>query len=249
MKQLLVYERPVVLNRERHRGLKIRPRLESFAFARDINSAPLVASEFSPAARDYPIVFAGDEPAAMLPAALLGLNQDENLFVGDDGRWAGQVHVPAFLRRYPFVVADQAESEEDFTVCIDEAVIDDGDDAVALFDDHGRDTPVLEHAIRFLSEYQADVQRTRSFVEQLVHHKLLVEKTVKVERSGSQTQTLRGFSVVDEERLQNLGAKSLQKLSRSGALGLAYVHLMSLGNVQRLSARLDAKRMHVDALH
>ena len=113
----------------------------------------------------------------------------------------------------------------------------------------GGDTPLLQGAIKFLGEYQRDVRRTRHFMEQLIHHKLLIEKVVRVERPGSAPGTLSGFSIVDETRLQNLGARSLQKLAKSGAFGLAVAHLMSLPNVQRLSVRMDRMRTGAGALH
>ncbi|MEO7068630.1 MAG: SapC family protein [Rhodanobacter sp.] len=239
MKQLLIYARPIVLNRTRDRELRIKPRIDGYAFARDINSVPLVAGEFAAAARHYPIVFAGSDADNLMPAALLGLHGEQNLFVDADGQWAEHTYIPMFLRRYPFVVADREDSDEDFSVCIDESFVDDSDDAVRLFDDAGKDTPVLTQAVRFLSDYQAGVRATRTFVQHLVEHKLLIEKTLTVTRSDSDPQTLNGFSVVDEKSLQNLAQRPLQKLSKAGSLGLAYVHLMSLGNVQLLSSRLD----------
>ncbi|KGI78035.1 SapC family protein [Oleiagrimonas soli] len=248
MKQVLVYERPVPIHRSRHRNLRVRPSVGEFSFARQINSVPLVGSEFAAAARDFPIVFAGASTASMMPAALLGLTQDENLFVEADGRWADEVYVPAFLRRYPFVVAEHATGE-DLTVCVDEAAIDDADDALPLFQADGSESPMLRHAIEFLGEYQKDVQRTRAFMEQFAHHKLLVEKVIRLERPGNEPATLSGFSILDETRLNALGAKSLQTLAKSGALGLAYVHLMSLTNVQRLSARMDRKHKGTGGLH
>ncbi|RAP56416.1 SapC family protein [Oleiagrimonas sp. MCCC 1A03011] len=248
MKQVLVYERPVPIHRDRHRTMRIRPVPGGYAFARNVNSVPLVGSEFAAAACHFPIVFAGGSPEQMMPAALLGLSQDENLFVDAEGRWAEDVYVPAFLRRYPFVVAENGEGE-DFTVCVDEAVIDEADDAMPLFDADGNDSEMLQHAIAFLGEYQKDVRRTREFMELFAHHKLLVEKVIRLERPGNEPATLSGFSVIDETRLNTLGAKTLQKLARSGALGLAYVHLMSLSNVQRLSARMDRKHQGAHGLH
>ena len=249
VKQLLIYEQPLVLNRQQHRHLRIKPVLDSFGFAGALNSVPLTTTEFAQAARDFPIVFAGEgaEPdetkahSAGMPAALLGLSRDDNLFVEADGRWAADAYVPAFLRRYPFVVANQDASPESFTVCVDTPFLASDDDGLKLFEDSGEDAPALKRALGFLADYQAAVLRTQSFMQQLRESKLLVPKTIKVERPGSQAQTLSGFHVVDETRLQKLSGKDLAKLSKTGALGLIYAHVMSLSNVQRLSARLDAR--------
>lgn len=242
MTQLLIYAQPLALNRHEHKHLRIHREQGDFGFARSLNSVPLTTVEFARAARDFPIVFAGaDEADTGMPAALLGLSREENLFVDGDGHWADQTYVPAFLRRYPFVVANHEASAVDFTVCVDEAVLAAGDEGLRLFEDSGEDAPALTHAIDFLGQYQRAVLRTQEAMQQLREFKLLIPKSVKVERAGGETQSLTGFSVVDETRLQKLGGKALDKLSRTGTLGLLYVHLMSLSNVQRLSERLDAR--------
>lgn len=241
MKQLLIYQEPLVLNRDRHRDLRVRPGSGGYDFARELNSVPLTTVEFAQAARDYPIVFSDGIDAGM-PAVLLGLSRDNNLFVEPDGQWLPQHYVPAFLRRYPFVVAGSDTAQAEMTVCIDQPFVTTEQNGLRLFEESGEHAPALVRAISFLSEYQQEVQRTQAFMQQLREHKLLMAKTVRVEMPGSEPQTLNGFSVVDETRLQKLGGKTLEKLSRTGALGLLYVHLMSLVNVQRLSTRLDAQR-------
>lgn len=245
MKQLLIYEQPLALNRLTHRHLRIKPVPTNYAFARGLNSVPLTTTEFAPAARNYPIVFTGDADKASMPAVLLGLLRDDNLFVEDDSQWAAQAYVPAFLRRYPFVVANQETTGEAaaaaFTVCVDMPVVTQSDDGIKLFEDSGENAPALKHALGFLAEYQRAAERTQAFMQQLRDSKLLVTKTVRVERAGTEPHTLNGFSIVDEEKLQKLGGKALEKLSRTGALGLIYAHLMSLSNVSLLSARFDTR--------
>lgn len=240
MKQLLIYDQPVVLNRHEHRHVRIRPALCDYRFAAALNSVPLTTLEFADAARDYPIVFAGEPDAASMPAALLGLAQQENLFLQDNGNWANGSYIPAFLRRYPFVVANQEASSE-LSVCVDKSFISSGDDGVPLFDEQGENSPILSRALTFLADYQRAVERTQTFMQQLRESKLLIPKTIQIERAGKAQQSLKGFCVVDEGRLQKLSARALHKLAQTGALGLLYVHLMSLTNVSRLSTRLDAR--------
>ncbi len=241
MKQLLIYEQPMPINRQQHRHVRIKPALDDFGFARTLNSVPLTTVEFAEAARDYPIVFTGSADVGGMPAVLLGLSQDNNLFVETDGRWAKEKYIPAFFRRYPFVVANQDASPENFTVCVDQPFVCEGEGGVKLFEDSGEDAPALTRALSFLADYQGAVQRTREFMQQLHASKLLVPRELKVGRAGSEPHTLSGFSVVDETRMQKLSARALDKLSKAGVLGFIYVHLMSLSNIQRLSARLDAR--------
>lgn len=240
MKQLLIYQEPVPLHRTAHRDLRIQATPNDFGFANDVNSIPLATSEFARAARDYPIVFAGNDAQAVLPAALVGLRAGENLMVDTDGQWRLETYVPAFLRRYPFVLAEKPAPAEDFTVCLDVAFPGLGaDTGEPLFDEQGADTPLLANALQFLGEYQEHTKRTQAFVAQLRELDLLVPKVIKVEPLAEPAFSLQGFFVVDEQRLRELKAKPLQQLLRSGDLGWIYVHLMSLVNVERLTARMD----------
>jgi hypothetical protein len=116
MPTLLFYQKPVVLNRETHRNLKLRA-TPSFAYAAGTNSVPLTGNEFAVAARQFPILFVPDANRQPTPIALLGLRRDENLFVEPDGRWSG-CNVPAFVRRYPYLLAEKG-APDDFAVCID----------------------------------------------------------------------------------------------------------------------------------
>ena len=121
MAEVLFYERPVPLNRNEHKDLRLKG-VPNVKFARNVHSVPLTGAEFAVAARDLLIVFAGVTPADAGPIALLGLRQDENLYVDADGQWAQNAYVPAFVRRYPFVLAEKPAGQEgdDFTVFLDE---------------------------------------------------------------------------------------------------------------------------------
>src|SRR5690554_4475592 len=238
MKQLLIYDRPVVLNRERHRQLKISTGDAGFAFAAKVNSLPLATAEFARAARDYPILFAGAEPANVVPAALLGLRADENLMVDVEGNWETDSYVPAFLRRYPFVLAEKPAAGDGFSVCLDEAWPGVGaEDGEALFAEDGSNSSLLDGAVKFLQEYQAHLERTRAFASTLAELDLLVSKTVQVQPASGKPFALDGFFIVDESRLQALKGRPLQRLLKSGDLGWIYAHLMSVVNVERLSRR------------
>ena len=103
------YERPVLLDRERHRRRRVQP-AGGFAFARRAHSLVLAAAEFNEACKEYAIVFTRSPAGKVVPVAMLGLRAGDNLFVGEDGRWDAR-YVPAFVRRYPFVLANDAEAQ------------------------------------------------------------------------------------------------------------------------------------------
>lgn len=243
MKQLLIYDRPVPLNRQVHRGLRIQTRPGDKAFAAGINSVPVAAVEFARAASTSPVVFAGSSIDTVVPAALLGLRANENLLVNADGRWDEMAYVPAFLRRYPFVLAEKDGVPDDFTVCLDEAYPGIGnDEGEPLFTDSGEDAPLLTNALEFLGDYQREIARTREFVGRLREHELLEPKVVRVEPANGEPFSLEGFFIVDETRLRALKPRAVQALMRDGDLGLIYAHLLSLSNVERLTHRMDQRR-------
>ncbi|MEO5340797.1 MAG: SapC family protein [Magnetococcus sp. MYC-9] len=235
MKQLLFYEQPVALNKERHRAFKIDNKGASFAFARQTNSVIITGMEFVHIAKEYPIVFA-KAGGRTIPLALLGLRNDENLFVSDAGHWDAR-YIPAFVRRYPFVLADSGDGN--LAVCIDEGFPGfNSETGVPLFDEEGEQAPLLENAIRFLKEYQGQNQRTEIFVNRLEEMGLLTELTARAELAGGIKFSMSGLLVVEEKKLLELDKEKAVELFRSGEMGWIYAHLLSLSNMNRLAEML-----------
>src|SRR3954469_19584448 len=104
MSDTVYYEKPVLLDRDRHRKRRVKPS-SSFAFARKANSLYLAGVEFGEACKEYAVVFTRGANGKTVPVVMLGLRSRENLFVDAQDRWTGR-YVPAFVRRYPFVLAE-----------------------------------------------------------------------------------------------------------------------------------------------
>ena len=236
MASLLFYQNPVGLNKDTHKDLKIDPSQSSFDFAKKTNSVVIAGVEFTEAAKEYPIVFAeaGD---SWVPVVLLGLRNEENLFVKDDGGWDCK-YVPAFVRRYPFVLAEGGEKDQQ-VVCIDEAYVgfnrETGD---ALFKEDGEATEFLSKAINFLEEYQRQYARTELFIKRLKEYDLLISLNAQIDMTSGQKFALSGLLVVDEKKLLALEDEKALDMFRSGELAWIYCHLMSMGNMNRLVERM-----------
>lgn len=234
MAELLFYQRITPLDKDQHRHLRIGE-IREFSFAAKTNSVPLTAVEFFEAAREYPIVFAGNAEAP-LPAALLGLRTEENLFLTADGRWDAR-YIPAFVRRYPFVLAPAQDQQ--LLVCVDE-----GNPAVgagegqALFTQEGEPTPFLQNAVQFLRQFQTEAEQTRQFMLKLKELDLLQEVSARAELKSGTSYQLNGFSVVNEARYRALDKDTVDELFRKGWIALIDAHLLSLGNLGRLIDRL-----------
>lgn len=240
LKTLLIYEDLVSLNRDLHRELKLSATEAKFAFARETNSVLIAASELPRAVLDFPCVFIEAEGGHSL-AALIGLRDHENLFVQPDGHWSRGSYLPAFFRRYPFVLAE-AEGATTFTVCLDRAYPGlNTEKGEALFDAEGQETAWLEEIKRFLVSFRQDMTLSREFANHLAALELLQEGVIEYTLHGEKTM-LRGFKTVNEERLRALPAQTLQDLALKGWLGLVYAHLLSLNQVERLALRLDERQ-------
>lgn len=240
---LILYEKPVALHPERHRNLRLQQQEPRFDFARRANSVPLAGVEFPQAAGHYPIVFAGEDLDQVFPAVLLGLRDAQNLYVDTDGLW-GAEYIPAFVRRYPFVLAKpEADSEQtDYTVCIDEAFLglSEDDTGEALFDESGEPAAFLQRAMEFLSDYQQHLETTRAFVERLRELDLLVPRHINVQTADGEELSLGGLYLIDEQRYSQLKDDEVTELFRSGYLGWIQAHLISLHRLQSLSNKLTA---------
>jgi hypothetical protein len=246
MTQLMFYERPVALNRERHKALRLAQSENHFAFAANTNALPIASGEFAEAARDYPIVFVGAEGGPFNVAALVGLRDRQNLMVDARGRWAPGSYVPAFARRYPFVLA-RGNGEDTLTVCIDEVYpglsTDEGAAGEPLFNADGSETPYLKRVLEFLQRFHAEAQRTAAFAARLKELGLLVPKVINIDRGGER-QSVSGVWIVDAARLRGIDDARVVELYRSGYLSWIEAHLLSLGSLGRLVARLgDAARV------
>jgi hypothetical protein len=245
--EVLFYERPVPLNRTAHKDLRIKG-LTNLKFAHGVHSVPLTCTEFPVTARDIPILFAGPDMANAGPMALLGLRQNENLFLDTEGQWAQGVYIPAFVRRYPFVLAEKPPGAEgdDFTVFLDEAYEGfNANEGERLFTDDGAETDVLKNAVTFLGEFQQHVARTRQFMEDLKKHDLLEPRNIRLERNGN-VLNLNGLFVINEEKLRKIDAETAHRFLTDGTLAWIYAHLLSLQNIDRVGQRL-AQREEAEA--
>ena len=150
-KQLMIYERAVPLSSETHLDWSVRQD-GTFGFARDINSVPILAAEFSACAQEYAIIFAG-EGDTVFPSVILGMKDGQNACVREDGTWDGR-YVPAFLRRYPFVFA-VSDDQQTFTLCVDEEFegLNKDGEGERLFDSKGNRTQYLETTLKFATEF------------------------------------------------------------------------------------------------
>jgi len=234
----LFYQNPVALNKEAHADLTVSPSPEGYRFAASTRAIMVATVEFFDAGRQFPIIFSASADGTIFPVALLGLEENENLFVDVKGVWTAQ-YVPAYVRRYPFITTDGADGQT--TVCFDEAF--DGfnlEGGFPLFED-GEPTEKTREIQAFLQDYLVQLQQTREFGAMLLKEGLLKQIDAQANMESGKSYALNGMLVVDEQKLNQMADVDLVKLFRNGSLALLYAHLLSLRNFTTL-INLKAKR-------
>ena len=233
----LFYNAIEPLNATQHGNMKVRPIEKSPAIAQT-HAIPVTVDEFGLAQRHYPIVFSvGDTP---VPIALMGLNEGVNVFLDAEGRLLEpNVSLPAYIRRYPFLLARLNPQSDDLSLCYDatSGAVGDFEDGEPLFEGD-QPSAATKAILEFCEQFETAGQRTAAFVEDLKKSELLMDGEVAIQPEGyEQPFVYRGFQMIDEEKLRNLRGDELRKMNQNGMLPLIYAHLFSLAQMRDVFAR------------
>ena len=201
------------------------------------HAVPITVDEFVSAQRYYPIVFSSGE--GNVPLALMGLNEGVNVFVNDDGVFSDNAYVPAYVRRYPYMLARLAPDAQELSLCFDptSGLVGDFKDGDRLFDGD-KPSETTNNILRFCEEFELSAQRTMNFMTDLQATGLLMEGEVSIQPADAEVPFIyRGFQMVDETKLKDLSAEETHKLNQNGMLALIYAHLFSVQLIRDLFAR------------
>lgn len=211
--------------------------LKTAPFFARAHAVPVTVEEFALAQRHFPIVFSvGDNP---VPLALMGLNEGVNVFVDEAGALTGDIYVPAYVRRYPFMLARLRPDADELSLCFDPTaeVIGPFEDGDKLFSD-GQPSDATKAILGFCEQFEQAGQRTAAFMKELADHKLLIDGEVAIQPEGAaQPFVYRGFQMVSEDKLRELRGDVTRKLIQSGLLALVYGHLFSLSLIRDIFGR------------
>lgn len=237
-KQLLFYENVVPITKKTHGKLAIKPE-GVYSFAAETNSIPVMTVEFQLAAQEYAIVFTSGGETVM-PAVIVGIENNRNLFVSADGDWDAS-YIPAFVRRYPFVFSADQEGKT-FTLCIDEnyAGCNKKDDGERLFDNDGERTGYLDNMLNFVNSYQAEHQRTQAFCKRLAELDLLEPMQARIKLPSGDERSLTGFLAINREKVKGLDGDTLAELAKNDSLELIYLHLASMAHFNAIPGMAEA---------
>ncbi|MEM7739290.1 MAG: SapC family protein [Pseudomonadota bacterium] len=231
---MFLFRKPELLTKEAHGGMGIVRPDQPFGFAATARAVPLVLTEIPTAMRDYPIIFTNkDKP---MPMAVLGLVEDENMFVDEKGEWEDRRYIPGYLRRYPFALATDKETNDPqgqrMALIVDaefEGLSASAPDENKFFAGDGPSAS-LQQALDYCQSYERDFAQTVQLAQVLSSYDVLTEQFGQYTPPGKTAQPFARYFGIDEDRLKSLADDKILELRKNGVLPLLYAQMMSMGN-------------------
>lgn len=226
----------VALSHDRHAGKGWR-HPGGYGFASHEAAVPLIGLECAKIALEMPIGFverAGSYAAVALTSPIAG----RNFFVGPQGQWLG-FYVPAALRAYPFAL-HRVEGGDEMMLCIDEdsgLLVECGGTSQSFFGADGAPSPETNAILNFLLEVERNRALTNTAVAALRDAGLIEAWPISA-KVDDQITPLKGLFRINEAALNALDDAGFLELRKTGALPLAYMHFLSMGQLtafERLS--------------
>jgi hypothetical protein len=234
-----------VLNNVDHKNVKVDTRPES-SKNEYVNRSVIYVTEIGELHKEFPLVFYKDSDTGQTQLhAILGLEKDENLFIGKDG-WTSR-YVPALLARGPFSLGYKKAQNENSetsapTICID---MDDprvnteiGEDVFLQF---GGEAPYLDYVKKALQTIESGIKFDLTLFTLVDSMDLLEPVAINIKLSNVEEVNFSDYYTVNQEKLAQLDGESLAKLNQYGVLSLLYLVLSSMGNFQQLIQLKNAK--------
>jgi hypothetical protein len=202
------------------------------------HAIPLTVEEFPHAQRTYPIVFsAGDNS---VPLALMGLNEGVNVFFDEEGKPLGDAYIPAYIRRYPFLLAKLRPDADEMSLCFDPSsdIIGEFKEGEALFAE-GQPSEHTKGVLEFCEKFEEAGARTQAFMNELAAADMLMDGEVAIQQNDrpDQPYVYRGFKMVNQDKLKEIDTEKLKAWNENGILPLIYAHLMSLDLMRVIFAK------------
>ncbi len=208
-------------------------------FAKDATHIPVLASEIAQVGATFPVVFTSEENPVLVSIVSLG---GQSLAINGEGKWVAQ-YVPSFLRRYPFSLASTKENPAQKVILIDEdSELFSKSKGKQLFKKDGEKSETLEHAVTFLTSYDAQSTVTMSAIKAIANSGILESREISVGEGDEKKVLVNGFKVVDREKLNALSDDILADWVRKGIITFIDAHLKSLNNIQTLFEMAQARQ-------
>ncbi len=234
-----------LLNNVDHRNMRV---IRDYSSQYGDNEISVVTfpQEFRAIQNEYPIFLKKNaETGKFIPVALMGLRQNENVFLSEAG-WDAQ-YIPASVKRRPFLIGVQppkpGEGEQPSRlvyVDMDSPRLSEvaGD---PVFLPHGGYSPYLETMVELLEYIQYGTELNEQFVDMLLASELLEVVALEITLKSGEQNNLAGLYTINEDKLNGLVGSAVAELHAKGFLECIYMVLASHANVLKLIARVEAR--------
>lgn len=222
-----------LVNKEYHQDIRIITD-RSAALGDNVQLAMTYPTEFRSIQSTYPIVFRKNGEDDFIPVALLGFEKDENLFLTETG-WDAS-YIPAMIRKEPFLIGTQGDDGDPTRVLsldMDNPRVN-TEKGERLFGALGEMTAFLESQANMLEVIYEGHEQNRLFVKALLEQDLLESVTFDITLNNGERNSLLGFYTINEEKIPDLSAETLNLFNRNDMLMPLFMALASTGNIQRL---------------
>ena len=225
-----MFTKLVVLDKEKHKALKVSP-LENLKFAKDLSFVPVLANEIAMVGEMFPVVFTADETPSLVALTSLG---GENLAINAEGKYISR-YVPAFLRKHPFSLASTKERPDEKVILIDEEANNVSKTrGKQLFTKDGEQSEILKNAINFLKDYEKQHLDTLAITKIIKDAGVLEDREISVGEGDKKKVLVKGFQVVNREKLNELDDETLALWVRKGIITFLDTHINSLSKIETL---------------
>jgi hypothetical protein len=228
---------PILLNNIDHGDVRVVTG-HGAAFGDAINQVTVFPTEYEALQREYPILFRRDPDGVYYSVVLLGLDRDENLFLGEDG-WQGQ-YIPALLQRGPFSIGVPAQGPNGEPLGEPLIHIDLDHPRVSRSEGHpvflpqGGNSPYLEHVAGVLRAIFTGIEVTKSIFAAFEEYDLIEPITLEIQVDNGRQYNVPDCYTISRERMMQLDGAALEKLHRADFLRAAVWVASSLQNIGRL---------------
>jgi hypothetical protein len=223
----------VLLNNIDHHDLRVITR-RGAEFGDNVMSAVTFPAEFRNLQAHYPIVLQkSHDGTSLVPLALFGFEEGENLFLTKDG-W-DSTYLPLSLERHPFQIGVSGEQLM-IHVDLDHPRVSRSEGEV-LFLPQGGTTEFTDRISAVLTTIHEGLQATPGFIEALLRNELVESFVVDIEMKDGSQHRLVGFYTIHEERLAALGSEALMALHQQGYLQAIYMMVASMSQFRALIER------------
>ena len=234
----ILYKDLIPLNSNDHASWHART-VDKAPWIANQHALPLTVEEFPAAQRQFPIVFsAGDNP---VPLALLGLNEGVNVFFSEDGSPIGQPYVPAYARRYPFLLAKLDNKSDSLSLCFDPTsdLVGEFSEGSPLFGEDKQPSEHCKQLLGYCEKFEEAGNKTQAFIQEVKKADLLMDGEVAIQRNDAPDKPFiyRGFQMINQDKLREMRGDQLRKWNESGLLPLIYAHLFSLDLMRNIFAK------------